>query len=150
MEQLLHEQSSDFDARDAPTDRTLLRSLYGRYRAMPNSLTDDQMALVYSALCTSRFAQIRVAISEGENLTLTDESREDITYYHKAYNALASWNRPSLVALCESSSDTPMVADARGSLLPHPLLHRHGWAGRDEGSAAADGLAGQGARLAPP
>lgn len=101
MEQLLQVASDVFDARSDPgADRTLLRSLYGRYRAMPNSLTDDQTALIYAALCTSRFAQIRVALSEGENLTLTDASREDITYYHKAYDCLAKWNRPSLVALC--------------------------------------------------
>lgn len=124
MEQLLQVQSNDvFDARSDPNaDRTLLRSLYGRYRAMPNSLTDDQTALVYAALCTSRFAQIRVAISEGEHLTVTDESREDITYYHKSYNALASWNRPSLVALCESpAGDQKLTLGALFYLIPFSI-----------------------------
>ncbi|GMK58681.1 hypothetical protein CspeluHIS016_0601230 [Cutaneotrichosporon spelunceum] len=127
MEQLLHEQGSNFDAREPPSDRTLLRSLYGRYRAMPNSLTDDQMALVYAALCTSRFAQIRVAISEGENLTLTDESREDITYYHKAYNALASWNRPSLVALWALFYLIPFSIGMGGPAETKDLLQQMAW-----------------------
>lgn len=152
MEQLLQVQVTDvYDARSDPAaDRTVLRSLYGRYRAVPNSLTDDQTALVYAALCTSRFAQIRVAISEGENLTLTDESREDITYYHKAYNALASWSRPSLVALCELVVKWKVKLTLRGALLPYPILYRHGRTCRVQGPSPADGMADQGAGPPPP
>lgn len=78
-------------------DRTWLLSLYGRYRTLPNSLTDDQTALIYATLCVSRFSQIRASMNNGTN----EPTREDLTYFHLACNALGAWGRPSTTALRE-------------------------------------------------
>lgn len=82
-------------------DRTLLRSLFGRYRAVPKSLRDDQTAMVLAALCLARFEQLRRTMNDGMSVTSLDTPREDITYYQMACQALSDWNRPSLAAICE-------------------------------------------------
>lgn len=88
--------SESFDHRKAAGD-TNLQSLYARYRALPNSLTDDQSALIYAVLCASRFNQFRDQMNSGD--PVPDEERQDVTYYHMAYAALAKWNQPSIVAM---------------------------------------------------
>jgi hypothetical protein len=91
----------DLDRLDT-IDRPRLLNLYNRYRALPTSLTDDQKALVYAALCIARHSQMR----DGPATAMFDPatlSREDVTYYHLAKDAIHAWNRPSVDALCECS-----------------------------------------------
>lgn len=88
-------------------DRPQLLSLYSRFRAVPNSLTDDQKAFVYATLCLSRFNQIKreweQRVEEGGTPGMGGEvAREDVTYFWKACRALRDWNRPSIFAMCES------------------------------------------------
>lgn len=81
-------------------DRPRLLNLYNRYRALPSSLTEDQKALVYAALCVARHYQMRA----GPATAMFDPetpSREDVTYYHMAMEAIEAWGRPSVDALCE-------------------------------------------------
>ncbi|AFR98228.2 hypothetical protein C343_06203 [Cryptococcus neoformans C23] len=85
-------------------DRSQLLSLYSRFRAVPNSLTDDQKALVYATLCLSRFNQIKKdweqEVGEGATPGMRREvAREDVTYFWKACTALRDWNRPSIFAM---------------------------------------------------
>jgi hypothetical protein len=83
------------------TDSEHMISLYRRYRAIPNALTDDQKALIYSLLCVARFALIRSEMNtatDGET-SLSRNTREDITYYHLALTALKRWGQQSLTAL---------------------------------------------------
>lgn len=80
-------------------DIGICRSLYLRYCAMPNSLNEDQTAMVYAMLCLSRFAQIRADINKGTPLASGVMSREDITYYHMSCDALKRWGRPSLTSI---------------------------------------------------
>lgn len=81
-------------------DRPRLLSLYGRYRAVPDSLTEDQKALIYASLCLARHTQItqsdRHDIGEA-----SEPSREDVTYYRMAYDLLGAWGRPSVYSVCE-------------------------------------------------
>jgi hypothetical protein len=76
-------------------DKPRLWNTYQRYRALPNSLTDDQLALVLASLCISRFSQV---LSLPQALRL---EREDVTYYRMSQEALSRWARPSTIALCE-------------------------------------------------
>lgn len=91
-----------------PTERLKLLDtgyylgLYARHRALPHSLSEDQTAIVYAVLCLARFAQIRADINNGTSLA-SGVSREDITYFHLACDALKRWGRPSLSALRQSS-----------------------------------------------
>jgi hypothetical protein len=81
-------------------DRPRLLNLYNRYRALPTSLTDDQKALVYAALCIGRHSQMR----EGPATLMFDPTttaREDVTYFHMAKEAVRAWGRPSVDALCK-------------------------------------------------
>ncbi|KIR99758.1 hypothetical protein L804_02390 [Cryptococcus deuterogattii 2001/935-1] len=85
-------------------DRPQLLSLYSRFRAVPNSLTDDQKAFVYATLCLSRFNQIKreweQRVEEGGTPGMGGEvAREDVTYFWKACRALRDWNRPSIFAM---------------------------------------------------
>lgn len=93
-------------------DTTFFLGLYARHRALPHSLSEDQTAIVYAVLCLARFAQIRADINAGLPLTAENMSREDITYFHLACDALKRWGRPSLSALRESS-----LPGLRGVLL---------------------------------
>ncbi|XAO24862.1 hypothetical protein I312_103671 [Cryptococcus bacillisporus CA1280] len=85
-------------------DHPQLLSLYSRFRAVPNSLTDDQKAFVYATLCLSRFNQIKreweQRVEEGGTPGMGGEvAREDVTYFWKACRALRDWNRPSIFAM---------------------------------------------------
>ena len=93
----------DLDRLDT-IDRPRLLNLYNRYRALPTSLTDDQKALVYAALCIARHSQMR----DGPATAMFDPatpSREDVTYYHMAKDAIHAWNRPSVDALCKALTE---------------------------------------------
>lgn len=81
-------------------DRPRLLSLYGRYRAVPNSLTDDQNALIYASLCLARHTQITTQ-SAGEVGQQAGGLREDVTYYRLACEMLRSWRRSSIYSVCE-------------------------------------------------
>jgi hypothetical protein len=80
-------------------DNTLLRSLYGRYRRVPSSLTEDQRAMVCAALCITRYDELRRTIMDGSSGL--DTPREDIIYYQMASEALLKWTHPSLTAVCK-------------------------------------------------
>jgi hypothetical protein len=91
----------DLDRLDS-LDRPRLLNLYNRYRALPSSLTEDQRGLVYAALCVARHHQMRA----GPATAMFDPetpSREDVTYFHMAREAIDTWGRPSVDALCLSS-----------------------------------------------
>lgn len=90
----------DLDRLDS-LDRPRLLNLYNRYRALPSSLTEDQRALIYAALCVARHYQMRA----GPATAMFDPetpSREDVTYFHMAKSAIDAWGRPSVDALCTS------------------------------------------------
>ena len=96
----------DLDRLDS-LDRPRLLNLYNRYRALPSSLTEDQRALIYAALCVARHYQMRA----GPATAMFDPetpSREDVTYFHMAREAIDAWGRPSVDALCKSD---PYVVD---------------------------------------
>ena len=75
-------------------DKPQLVSLYSRYRAVPNSITEDQRALVYAALCVARYIQ---STEQG----IRDGPLEDVTYFTMACDELLKWSRPSIYAACE-------------------------------------------------
>jgi hypothetical protein len=90
--------AQDLDRLDT-IDRPRLLNLYNRYRVLPTSLTDDQKALVYAVLCIARHTQMR----DGPATAMFDPgtpSREDVTYFHMAREAIHAWGRPSVDALC--------------------------------------------------
>jgi len=83
-------------------DRPRLLSLYGRYRAVPDSLTEDQRALIYASLCLARHTQITTETDRGQqNGDGSGPSREDVTYYRMAYDLLGRWARPSVYSVCK-------------------------------------------------
>lgn len=90
--------AQDLDRLDT-IDRPRLLNLYNRYRVLPTSLTEDQKALVYAVLCIARHTQMR----DGPAAAMFDPatpSREDVTYFHMAREAIRAWSRPSVDALC--------------------------------------------------
>lgn len=107
-------------------DLPRLINLYTRYRALPHTLSDDQMALIYASLCTARFTQLRagVAAAMKEPKTL---AREDVTYYRMARAALARWGRASVTSLCESLI---ILADCRGNILHDGICSDTWWSER--------------------
>ncbi|KAL1410483.1 hypothetical protein Q8F55_004496 [Vanrija albida] len=104
-------------------DRTWLLSLYGRYRTLPNSLTDDQTALIYATLCVSRFSQIRASMNNGTN----EPTREDLTYFHLACNALGAWGRPSTTALRALLCLSPFAFGVGGPAETRTVLSQLAW-----------------------
>lgn len=88
-------------------DKPKLLSMYARYRAIPNSVTDDQKALIFAAFCLARFNQIhsrREGFAGSDSATTLDEiPMEDVTYFSMAFQCLVAWSRPSIYSLCESS-----------------------------------------------
>ena len=82
-------------------DRPRLLSLYGRYRAVPDSLTEDQRALIYAALCLARHTQISQSDRQEAGVEHNTPSREDVTYYRMAYDLLKAWGRSSVYSVCE-------------------------------------------------
>lgn len=96
-------------------DTTYYLGLYARHRALPHSLSEDQTAIIYGVLCLARFAQIRADINNGTPLAAGNMSREDITYFHLACDALKRWGRPSMSALREFCHSTLTDAQARCS-----------------------------------
>lgn len=121
-------------------DRSQLLSLYSRFRAVPNSLTDDQKALVYATLCLSRFNQIKKEweqeVGEGATPGMRREvAREDVTYFWKACTALRDWNRPSIFAMCKSSGvfvsrghGAKLTGERRDTVLLSSVYNRVGHA----------------------
>lgn len=135
----------------------MIHNLYGRYRAVPGSLTEDQEALVYAVLCLARYKELQKEMNA--KWPLGSAGREDVTYYHMAYDALANWARPSLPAICEwrvkrggvlTCSTCAELTLSRGTLLPRPVRDWDRRRRRDQGPHAAMGVADQGARHAPP
>ena len=125
-------------------DRPRLLNLYNRYRALPTSLTDDQKALVYAALCIARHSQMR----DGPATAMFDPatpSREDVTYYHMSKDAVQAWNRPSVDALCK----LPEVsgADIRGTFLSIFICDSTRWYAGYERYPWSNGMASQGTRV---
>jgi hypothetical protein len=133
----------DLDRLDT-IDRPRLLNLYNRYRALPTSLTDDQKALVYAALCIARHSQMR----DGPATAMFDPatpSREDVTYYHMSKDAVQAWNRPSVDALCKLFEASR--ADSRGTLLSFFICYSTRRYAGYEGYTRTDGMASQGARV---
>jgi hypothetical protein len=131
----------DLDRLDT-IDRPRLLNLYNRYRALPTSLTDDQKALVYAALCIARHSQMR----DGPATAMFDPatpSREDVTYYHMSKDAVQAWNRPSVDALCKFPEVSR--ADIRGTLLSFFICYSTRRYAGYEGYTRTDGMASQGA-----
>lgn len=129
----------DLDRLDT-IDRPRLLNLYNRYRALPTSLTDDQKALVYAALCIARHSQMR----DGPATAMFDPatpSREDVTYYHMSKDAVQAWNRPSVDALCKLFEASR--SDTRGTLLSVVICDSTRWYAGHEGYPRSDGMASQ-------
>ena len=82
-------------------DEPRLRDLYSRYRALPETLTGDQIALIYASLCLARYNQLRRG-GVLKNRGPPTVSREDLTYYQMAREALGSWETASITGMCES------------------------------------------------
>jgi len=82
-------------------DRPRLLSLYGRYRAVPDSLTEDQRALIFASLCLARHTQISQSDRQDGSVECNTPNREDVTYYRMAYELLRAWGRPSIYSVCE-------------------------------------------------
>lgn len=129
-------------------DQHRVFNLYARHRALPETLAEDERALLYASLCVALHTQMSRYVSSGAPKPAT---REDITYFRMALDALTLWNRPSILAVCECTMlpcevDGPILAgkvyelvapgvrmmrratDSRGSiLLEHlrssPRLH---------------------------
>ena len=95
-------------------DVSRLGDLYSKYRALPETLTGDQNALIYASLCLARYSRLRRA-GALRSKNQSTQSREDLTYYRMAREALESWETASITGICESlvSGST----DARGSFL---------------------------------
>jgi len=81
-------------------DEFRLRDLYSRYRALPESLTGDENALIYASLCLTRYNQLRRA-GALKKKDPAGPSREDLTYYSMAREALESGQPPSNTGMCE-------------------------------------------------
>jgi hypothetical protein len=111
----------DLDRLDT-IDRPRLLNLYNRYRALPTSLTDDQKALVYAALCIARHSQMR----DGPATAMFDPatpSREDVTYYRMSKDAVQAWNRPSVDALCTYRAIAGLIVGALFCLSSYVTPH---------------------------
>jgi len=96
-------------------DGPRLIDIYSSYRACPESLAEDQSALIYASLCLARYTRIRRGMSGG----IRDQEtpcREDVTYYRLAKQALATWGDASIISMC--TSHVSLNTDARGYLLP--------------------------------
>lgn len=119
-----------FDHRNAADDR-VLQSLYGRYRSIPSSLTDDQRALIYAVLCAGHFNQFRARMAGGE--PVPEDQRQDVTYYHMAYLSLANCNQPSLVAMWALFYLTPFTIEMGGPAETKDLVSQMAWHIRELG-----------------
>ncbi|KAL1410456.1 hypothetical protein Q8F55_004467 [Vanrija albida] len=109
-------------------DRDRLLRLYERYRRLPNSVNEDQLAFLYAVFCLSRFNQLRTAdathtpsshLSHPEHIP-----REDLTYFHRACQAMTRWGRPSVWSLWGLSCLVPYSIATAGPAETDFLLDR--------------------------
>ena len=75
-------------------DRPSILTLYGRYRALPNTINEDELAFIYAVLCIIRYSEIRL----NEN---QPDLRHDVTYYRQALLSLRGWHRASIWSMSE-------------------------------------------------
>jgi hypothetical protein len=116
-------------------DRNRVSSLYNRYRALPKTLSDDQLALVYSALCLARYTQLKntndlaTELQEGggEGQDVQQQSREDLTYFRMAMDALERWDRPSTYAVWAYFCMLPYTFALGGMTESRKVLSAMGW-----------------------
>ena len=78
-------------------DHHRIFNLCARYRAVPETLEDDERGLLYACLSLALHMRMPVFIAHGAPKPAT---REDITYFRMSLEALTSWNRPSVTAVC--------------------------------------------------
>lgn len=71
-----------------------------------------------------------------------------MTYFWKACNALGDWNRPSILAMCESCGlfvsrgyGPRLMGERRDAVLFGSVYNRDVLVDRDEGAVGADGMA---------
>lgn len=109
-------------------DRDRLSRLYERYRRLPNSVNDDQLAFLYAVFCLSRFNQLRTAdATQTPSSTLSHPEhipREDLTYFHRACQAMTAWGRPSVWSLWGLSCLVPYSIATAGPAETDFLLDR--------------------------
>ncbi|TYJ56215.1 hypothetical protein B9479_003059 [Cryptococcus floricola] len=110
-------------------DQSRLLSLYSRYRAIPHSLTEDQKAFMYAILCSGRLMQIRQRWSDATQGRDKDQavSREDVTYFWLACNALKEWGRASIYAIWTLFCLVPYTIGAGSISETQTLLEQMGW-----------------------
>jgi hypothetical protein len=131
-------------------DRPRLLSLYGRYRAVPDSLTEDQRALIYASLCLARHTQISQSDRQDESTERNTTSREDVTYYRMAFDLLKAWGRPSVYSVCEYAREhKTMGLTYRGVVLPCALLDRSRGPSRKYRPTFPNGMAGPAVGITP-
>lgn len=76
-------------------------NLYSKYRSSPETLTEDENALIYASLCLARYNQLsREAVHDMRRVDAS--TREHLTYYRMAREALASWDKATMTATCKS------------------------------------------------
>lgn len=81
-------------------DQHRVFNLYARHRALPDTLADDETALLYASLCVAMHTRMSRYVSSGAPRPAT---REDITYFRMSLHALTAWNRPSILAVCKGA-----------------------------------------------
>ena len=96
-------------------DESRLRDLYLRYRALPESLTGDEIGLICASLCLARYSQLRRGRALKTKGPAT-ASREDLTYYIMAREALDSGKTASITGMCESSCRNWLISGALSCL----------------------------------
>lgn len=103
-------------------DSPRLLNLYSRYRAIPHTLSDDELALIYASLCIARFTQLRGGVASGmkEPRTL---AREDVTYYRLARDALSRQDRASIISLCKPWYQIFLITGALFCLTTYVLIN---------------------------
>jgi len=103
-----------FDFQEKYSSQRVL-AIYVRYRTLPDTLQEDENALVYASLCLALYVKMSTFVSSGSP---RPESREDITYFRMAVDALNIWNRPSITAACGFSVQARLqLSDRRGLTL---------------------------------
>lgn len=80
--------------------------LYSKYRSSPETLTEDDNALIYASLCLARYNQLR---REAVHVMRRVDAppREHLTYYRMAREALESWDKATITATCKSRAIVP-------------------------------------------
>lgn len=94
-----------------------LRLIHARYIALPATIANDQLALLYACLCAASFQETMTHLGDDGYRHMIDKEssapREDVVYFNRAVELLSGHHQPSISSCC--GWHQTVCADFRGA-----------------------------------